>query len=94
MSACSPREVATAAQALRWMQEPVRTTDIFDAGFELVRHALLEAWTETHARDRVKVAPLLDLLTTLKVESETPVLTATVTLHSEWLWRRGHQRRD
>ena len=48
----SAREVASALSVLEYLQQLIGHTDIFDAGFELVRHALLEAWIETSAHDK------------------------------------------
>ena len=77
MASCSPREVEAATRVMTWIQEPVGGVDLFDAGFEMVRHALLQAWVETNERDRTRAAPFLDLLTSLKLMSKVPVLTAT-----------------
>ena len=78
MASCSEREVRAAGQVLCWLQEPAGLrVDIFDAGFEQLRHALLDAWVETNAHDRLRMAPCLDLLTSLKCQSKVPIQTAT-----------------
>ena len=78
MAACSPKEVAASLEVLRWLEEPVGLqVDIFDDGFELLRHIILEAWVEARASDREMLQPLLDLLTSLKFRSRDPILTAT-----------------
>ncbi|OLP77780.1 hypothetical protein AK812_SmicGene42115 [Symbiodinium microadriaticum] len=67
MAACSARELGFALECLRWIEEPARAADdLYDQGYELVRHILLEAWVEAKESDREMVAPLLDLLTTLQ----------------------------
>ena len=77
MASCSESELAAALAALTWMEEPVPSTDLFDDGFELVRHVILEAWVETREMDRVRLAPFLDLLTSLKYRSKVPIQTGT-----------------
>ena len=55
MAACSAREVERGLEILKYLEEPVAYLDIYDAGFEWVRHMLLEAWVETRAEDRWKM---------------------------------------
>ena len=77
MAACSARELGFALECLRWIEEPARAADdLYDQGYELVRHILLEAWVEAKESDREMVAPLLDLLTSLKLKSREPIQTA------------------
>ena len=78
MAACSEREIQAALRCLQYLEEPTSAaTDVFDACFEWLRHVLLEAWVETRASDRHRMAPCLDLLTSLKFRSQTPLQTAT-----------------
>ena len=77
MAACSALELGAALEALDWIQEPMRDgEDAYDQGYEYVRHILLEAWANTKASDRELLAPFLDLLTSIKCDSEVPVKTA------------------
>ena len=68
MAACSAREVDRAMQVLGYIEEPV-ALDVYDAGYEWVRHMLLEAWVETRAEDRWKMGPYVDLLTSMKLRT-------------------------
>ena len=80
MAACSSKEVDAAVRVLEQMAEHSQRLcfhGLFDAGFEQVRHFILEAWTQTCASDRDRLAPFTDLLTTLKCHSNMPVQTAT-----------------
>ena len=75
MAACSAREVDRAMKILGFLEEPV-ALDVYDAGYEWVRHMLLEAWVETKADDRWKMGPFVDLLTSLKLRTGEPIQTA------------------
>ena len=77
MAACSALELEAASQALTWIEEPAKDTDdLFDEGYEYIRHIILEAWVDTKESDRAMLAPCLDLLTSLKFRAEVPVKTA------------------
>ena len=75
MAACSAREVDRALQILGYLEEPV-ALDVYDAGYEWVRHMLLEAWVETKEDDRWKMGPFVDLLTSLKLRTGEPIQMA------------------
>ncbi|OLQ04360.1 hypothetical protein AK812_SmicGene12636 [Symbiodinium microadriaticum] len=77
MAACSARELESALEVFSWIEEPARAVDdLFDEGSEYVRHILLEAWVEAKECGPEMVAPILDLLTSLKYRSKDPIKTA------------------
>ena len=51
MAACSPKEAIAALEVMEWLEQPVPPGDLFDEGFEWIRHMLLEAWVESRAAD-------------------------------------------
>ena len=77
MAACSALELEAASEAMIWIEEPAKDTeDLFDEGYEYIRHIMLEAWVDTKESDRAMLAPCLDLLTSLKFRASAPVKTA------------------
>ncbi|CAE7884591.1 Cfap57 [Symbiodinium microadriaticum] len=93
MAACSALELEAALQALKWIEEPAKDTDdLFDEGYEYIRHIILEAWVDTKESDRDMLAPCLDLLTSLKFGAAVPVKTAVPAGHiseAAARWRYG-----